>query len=99
MRFTRIEKRESCTCHRKKYIEKVLERFRMNNSKPMSTLVTAHFRLLAHLSPQSEDEQFVSHVSYSSALGSRLGNFDTTHESDTNTTQIYRVWVYAITRL
>jgi len=24
---------------------------------------------------------------------SRLGNFDTTHESDRNTTQIYRVWV------
>jgi hypothetical protein len=23
----------------------------------------------------------------------RLGNFDTTRESDTNTTRIYRVWV------
>jgi hypothetical protein len=29
----------------------------------------------------------------------RLGNFDTTRETDTNTTRIYRVWVYVITRL
>jgi len=29
----------------------------------------------------------------------RLGNFDTTCESDMNTTWIYRVWVKAITRL
>jgi hypothetical protein len=55
----------------KKYIEKVLERFGMHNSKPVSTPLGAHFRLSAALAPQSEEEeQFMSRVPYSSAVGS-----------------------------
>ncbi len=33
------------------YIEKVLERFSMQQSKPVSTPLAAHFKLLAHLLP------------------------------------------------
>ena len=55
----------------KKYIEKVLERFGMHNSKPVSTPLGAHFRLSAASAPQSEEEQqFMSCVPYSSAVGS-----------------------------
>ncbi|KAL5832068.1 hypothetical protein ACOSQ4_017422 [Xanthoceras sorbifolium] len=36
------------------YIEKALERFGMKNVKPASTLLTAHFRLSATLSPKIE---------------------------------------------
>jgi hypothetical protein len=55
----------------KKYIEKVLERFGMHNSKPMSTPLGAHFRLSAALVPQSkEEERFMPYVPYSSAVGS-----------------------------
>ena len=36
----------------KSYIEKVLERFGMKDSKPMSTPLAVHFRLSLDLSPQ-----------------------------------------------
>lgn len=55
----------------KKYIEKVFEHFGMKNAKPVSTPLAAHFRLSATLSPQSvEDKRHMSHVPYSSAVGS-----------------------------
>jgi len=47
----------------------------MQNSKPMSTSLATHFRLSAALAPQSEEEeQFMSHVPYSSAIGSIMYN-------------------------
>jgi hypothetical protein len=55
----------------KKYIEKILEHFGMQNSKSVSTPLATHFRLSTALAPQSEEEeQFMSHVPYSSAVGS-----------------------------
>ena len=55
----------------KNYIEKVLERFNMQQSKPVSTPLAAHFKLLATLSPKSKEEkEYMSHVPYSSAVGS-----------------------------
>lgn len=56
----------------KKYIEKVFERFEMVDSKLVGTPLAAHFRQLsAFLFPQNdEDEQFMSSVPYSSAVGS-----------------------------
>ncbi|KAG8492605.1 hypothetical protein CXB51_010032 [Gossypium anomalum] len=41
------------------------------SAKPVSTPLAAHFRLSSALSPQSDDEiKYMSHVSYSSAVGS-----------------------------
>ena len=40
----------------KGYIEKVLHRFNMQNAKPISTPIAAHFRLSSALSPQSKDD-------------------------------------------
>ena len=40
----------------KRYIEKVLYRFNMQNAKPISILLAAHFRLSFALSPQSDNE-------------------------------------------
>jgi hypothetical protein len=55
----------------KKYIENLFERFGMQNSKPMSTPLSAHFKLSAVLTLQSEEEeQIMSHVPYSSVVGS-----------------------------
>ena len=54
----------------KKYIEKMLERFGMLDAKAMRPLA-AHFRLSADLSPQTdEEEKYMSHVPYVSAVGS-----------------------------
>ena len=41
----------------KKNIEKVLECFGMQASKPMSTPLTTHFKLSSDLSPQTEEER------------------------------------------
>ena len=38
----------------RKYIEKVLERFGMQNTKPMSTLLVAHFRLSAAMKKRNK---------------------------------------------
>ena len=38
----------------KRYIEKVLERFGMQDAKPVGTPLAAHFKLSKSLSPQSE---------------------------------------------
>ena len=55
------------------YIEKVLEKFGMQNAKPVTTPLAPHFRLSALHSPQSEDEEAaMSHVPYSSAVGSLM---------------------------
>lgn len=55
----------------KNYIEKVLQRFGMDKAKTVSTPLAPHFKLSAELSPQSDEEkQQMSHIPYSSAVGS-----------------------------
>lgn len=53
-----LRDRENCKLYlsQKRYIEKVLHRFNMQNSKPVSTPLAAHFKLSATLSPKTEDE-------------------------------------------
>ncbi|XP_071932870.1 uncharacterized protein [Coffea arabica] len=55
----------------KNYLEKVLERFGMKDAKLVSTPLASHFRLSAAQSPQSdEEEEYMTRVPYSSAVGS-----------------------------
>lgn len=57
----------------KKYFKKVLEHFGMQDAKPVSTPLANHFKLLAELSPQIEQEwEYMSHVPYVSAIGSLM---------------------------
>ena len=57
----------------KGYIEKVLHRFNMQNSKPVTTPLAAHFRLSYALCPQSnEDVDYMSRVPYSSVVDSLM---------------------------
>ncbi|KAG8481754.1 hypothetical protein CXB51_027217 [Gossypium anomalum] len=49
------------------------KRFNMQSAKPVSTPLAAHFKLSSALSPQSDDEiEYMSHVPYSSAVGSLI---------------------------
>ncbi|KAG8481615.1 hypothetical protein CXB51_026469 [Gossypium anomalum] len=49
------------------------KRFNMQSAKPVSTPLAVHFRLSSALSPQSDDKiEYMSHVPYSSALGSLM---------------------------
>ena len=53
--------------------EKVLHRFNIENAKPISTPLAAHFKLSSTLSPQLEDDvDYMSRVSYPSAVGSLI---------------------------
>ena len=57
----------------KGYIEKVLRKFNMQNSKPVTTPHVAHFRLSSVLCPQADEEvDYMSRVPYSSAMGSLM---------------------------
>ena len=56
-----------------KYVERVLDRFNMSDCKPVSTPLTAHFKLSSDLCPQTDEEmERMSHVPYSSAVGSLM---------------------------
>ena len=51
------------------YIEKVLERFRMHNAKPVSTPLASHFKLSKEMCPKTQEEiEYMSKVPYSSAV-------------------------------
>ena len=45
MRITRDRKNHKLTLSQGEYIEKVLQRFRMQNAKPVSTPLAIHFKL------------------------------------------------------
>ena len=56
-----------------KYIEKVLKRFDMWDSKPVATPLAAHFKLSSSLAPKTtEEESYMAKVPYSSAVGSLM---------------------------
>jgi len=56
-----------------RYIEKVLDRFNMNDCKPVSTPLAAHFKLSSDLCPDTkEDMEYMSHVPYANAIGSLM---------------------------
>jgi ATP-binding cassette subfamily B (MDR/TAP) protein 1 len=73
MEITRDRKSDKLYLSQRGYIEKVLCRFNMHNAKPVSTPLAAHFRLSIALCPESDDEiEYMSRVSYSSAVGSLM---------------------------
>ena len=53
------------------YIEKVLQRFRMQNAKSASTPLASHFKLSKDMCPETREEiDYMSNIPYSSAVGS-----------------------------
>ena len=53
------------------YIEKVLQRFNMNNAKSVTVSLAIHFKLSADISPKINKEmEHMSSVPYSSIVGS-----------------------------
>ena len=56
-----------------RYIKKVLDRFNMNDCKPVSTPLAAHFKLSSDLCPYTkEDMEYMSYVPYANAIGSLM---------------------------
>jgi hypothetical protein len=73
MRITRDRKNRKLTLSQGEYIEKVLERFRMQNEKPVSTPLASHFKLTKEMCPKTQEEiEYMSRVPYLSAVGSLM---------------------------
>jgi hypothetical protein len=73
MRITRDKKNRKLTLSQGEYIEKVLERFRMQNAKPVSTPLASHFKLTKEMCPRTQEKiEYMSRVPYSSAVGSLM---------------------------
>jgi hypothetical protein len=53
MRITRDWKNHKLIMSQGEYIEKVLERFRMHNEKPISTPLANHFKLTKEICPKT----------------------------------------------
>ena len=73
MRITRERKNSNLTLSQGEYIEKVLQRFRMQNAKPVSTPLASHFKLSKKMCPETWEEiDYMSRTPYSSAVGSLM---------------------------
>ncbi|WVZ52997.1 hypothetical protein U9M48_003991 [Paspalum notatum var. saurae] len=55
------------------YIQKVLRRFNMHDSKPVSTPIASHFKLSSSQCPSTDSNfEYMSRIPYSSAVGSLM---------------------------
>ena len=65
MRITRDMKNRKLTLSQGEYTKKVLERFRMQNAKRVSTPLANHFKLTNEMCPKThEDLEYMTRVPY-----------------------------------
>ena len=73
MRITRDRKNHKLTLSQGEYIEKVLQRFRIQNAKPISTPLAIHFKLSKDMCPETHEEiDYMSRIPYSLVVGSLM---------------------------
>ena len=73
MRITRDKKNHKLTLSQSEYIEKVLERFRMQDVKLVSIPLASHFKLTKEVCPKTWEEiNYMSKVPYSSTTDSLM---------------------------
>ena len=73
MEIHRDQKAGKLYLSQRKYLEKVLGRFNMDNCKSVSNPLAAHFKLSVECCPKSEEEiERTSHIPYSSSVGSLM---------------------------
>jgi hypothetical protein len=73
VRIQRSRKDKKLFISQEKYIEKVLERFNMNNAKVVSSPLATHFKLSTKQSPSTDEEkEDMERIPYASAVGSLM---------------------------
>jgi hypothetical protein len=73
MRITRNRKNHKLTLSQGEYLEKVLERFRMQNEKIVSTPLASHLKLTKEMCLNTQEEiKYMSNAPYSSTVGSLM---------------------------
>lgn len=70
MRITREKNNHKLTLSQSKYIDKVLERFKMKDRKPISTPLSRHLKFNKNMRPKTHDEvKCMSKAPYLSIVG------------------------------
>ena len=73
MRIIRDKANGTLKLSQSEYVKKVLNRFNMNEAKPVSTPLGSHFKLSKELSPKTEEERdHMSKVPYALAISSLM---------------------------
>ncbi|KAJ7009759.1 Retrovirus-related Pol polyprotein from transposon TNT 1-94 [Populus alba x Populus x berolinensis] len=73
MNITRDRKKEKLWLSKERYVQKVLERFNMSNSKPVCSPLVSHFKLSSKQCPSSDEEiDEMKKVPYASVVGSLM---------------------------
>ena len=73
MRINRDRKNHKLTLSQSEYIEKMLKRFNMQNTKTVSIPLASHFKLSKEACPKAQEEMArMSKVHYASAVGSLM---------------------------
>jgi hypothetical protein len=73
MRISRNREKRTLNLSQEKYIQKVLERFRVEDAKTRSTPLESHFKLSKKQSPKTDEErEKMAKVPYASAVGSLM---------------------------
>ena len=73
MEIHRDRKNGKLWLSQQKYVEKVLEKFGMNNVKPVNVPLASHFKLSSDLSPRTnEEKKYMSRVPYANAVGNLM---------------------------
>ena len=73
MKISRYRKNKTLTLSQADYVEKVLQRFSMENAKALSTPLLGHLKLTKEMCPKTqEEEEKMSKVLYASAIGSLM---------------------------
>ena len=73
MKITHDRKKEKLWLSQERYVQKVLERFNMSNSKPVCSPLASHFKLSSKQCPSSDEERDeMKKAPYASAVGSLM---------------------------
>ena len=73
MRITRDRKNHKLALSQSEYIQQVLERFNMQNEKPVGTPLPSHFNLSKDMCPKTREEMdYMSKVPYALVAGSLM---------------------------
>ena len=80
MEISRDKKASKLWFSQERYIERILEKFNMKNSKPVSTPLAGHFKLSKRLCPSTEKEKGkMLVIPYLSVVGSLMYAMVCTH--------------------
>ena len=73
MRITRLRDERKIYLYKKKYIERVLERFNMKSARPVNTPLVGHMKLSNKMcNTAREEKENMAKVPYSSVIGSLM---------------------------